>query len=248
MRIVLTRPRAQSEAFAARLRAQGLHPILFPTIEISPPADLTPLRESVERLERYDWLIFTSANAVEAFFALQPCFPEHLQIAVIGPKTAQALRERGGPEPQQIPEEYTSEALLPILQVSRNTRVLIPTSDRARPNLPQALRQAGAQVDVIVAYRTLPAQPDPLGLAELQRGVDWLTFTSPSTVENFILLLQATPLDALHLPGDPRLACIGPVTAEAARQAGFRQVHMAETYTVEGLIHLILSDREKESR
>lgn len=246
MRIVLTRPRAQSEAFASRLRALGQHPILFPTIEIRPPEDPTPLHQSVEHLADYDWLIFTSANAVEAFFALQPRFPEHLRIAVIGPKTAQALQARNGPEPQEVPEEYTSEALIPLLQVSQSTRVLIPTSDRARPNLPQALREARAQVDVITAYCTLPTWPDPLGLAELQRGVDWLTFTSPSTVENFILLLQSAHLDALNLPGDPRLACIGPVTAEAARQAGFRQVHMAETYTIEGLLRIILS--EKESR
>lgn len=246
MRIVLTRPRAQSEDFASRLRALGQHPILFPTIEIRPPEDLTPLRQSVERLAGYDWLIFTSANAVEAFFALQPRFPEHLRIAVIGPKTAQALRARGGPKPQEVPEEYTSEALIPLLQVSQSTRVLIPTSDRARPHLSQALREAGAQVDVITAYCTQPARPDPLGLAELQRGVDWLTFTSPSTIENFILLLQSTPLDALNLPGDPRLACIGPVTAEAARQAGFRRVHMAETYTIEGLIRLILSEKESK--
>lgn len=246
MRVVLTRPRPQSEAFAQRLNDLGIQAIIFPTIEIRPPEDLTPLRQSIADLEAYDWLIFTSVNAVEAFFSLRPRIPTETRIVAIGPKTARALQERGF-SPHSLPDEYTSEAIFPILQAAKARRVLLPTSDRAREALPQALRQAGIQVDVIVAYRTLPAHPDPQGLEEIRRGVDWLTFTSPSTVENFILLIESAGMDALHLPGEPRLACIGPVTAEAARQAGFRDIHMAEEYTVEGLIRLILSHSEKES-
>lgn len=234
MRILVTRPRSQADSFLDGLRVAGFEPICFPVIEIRPIEENHELDEALNRIQQYDWVVFTSVNGVDVVFSRLPEQAALPRVAAIGPKTAAALRRRGV-EPEFVPEEYIAESIMPGLGEVRDRRVLLPRAEIARKALPEAIRAAGGQADEIAVYRTLPAQPDAAGLAALKAGVDWITFTSPSTVENFVELVRREGLDALHLAGQPRIACIGPITERAARRAGFEVALVAEDYTTEGL-------------
>jgi uroporphyrinogen III methyltransferase/synthase len=162
----------------------------------------------------------------------------HPKIAAIGPKTAAALEARGV-TPDFVPEEYVAEAILPGLGDLRGRWVLLPRAETARKALPEAIVQAGGIAHEIAVYRTVPAEPAEEGLAALRSGVDAVTFTSPSTVKNFVELASQAGLDPLRLPGEPKIACIGPITQQAAEEAGFTSVLVAEEYTTEGLVDLL---------
>jgi len=151
-------------------------------------------------------------------------------IAAIGPATAHAL-EAHGVAVTLIPDEYVAESIVASIGDVRGQRILLPRADIAREALALELRQRGAVVDEIAAYRTLPAQPDPSGLAELQRGVDVITFTSSSTVRNFVALVGQEAILSHTL-----IACIGPITANTARELGWRVDIMAREYTMTGLV------------
>jgi len=112
-------------------------------------------------------------------------------------------------------------------------------ADIARPDLPDAIRAGGGIADDVCAYRTLPAETDREGLAQIVEGLDTLTFTSPSTVENFCQIMVSEGLDPLDLPGNPEVMCIGPITARAAQNKGFQVTAIPEDYTIEGLLHAI---------
>lgn len=236
-RILLTRPRAQAEGFAEKLRTAGFEPIFFPVIEIQPIEDNLALERALAKIECYDWLVFTSVNAVDVVFRRwgSSALP---RVAAIGPKTAQALRAHGV-TPDFIPEEYVAESILPGLGDLRGRWVLLPRAEIARKALPEAICAAGGIPHEIAVYKTLPVEPDPTGLAALQQGVDIITFTSPSTVHNFIAIVRQSGLDPMALPGDPVFACIGPITERAAREAGLSGLLTAEEYTTEGLIDII---------
>lgn len=239
-RILITRPRSQANSFASALRQAGFETIFFPVIEIRPMEDYTALDRALLKLTCYDWVIFTSVNGVEAVWQrLQQLqittWPQEVHLAAIGPKTAEALQQRGA-APIFVPDEYIAEAILPGLGDLEGRWVLLPRAEIARKALPQAIAQAGGIAHEIPVYRTLPPQTDPQGLMALRQGVDVLTFTSPSTVHNFVRIVKQSGLDPLRLPGGPLVACIGPITAEAASQEGF-QVHIvARQYTTEGLV------------
>ena len=233
-RILVTRPRAQAEGFLDGLRMAGFEPICLPVIEIQPIRDNAQLDRALAGLERYEWIIFTSVNGVEVVFSRLPAGVVLPRLAAIGPKTAQALRSHGL-APEFVPDEFVAESILPGLGDVRGKSILLPRAEIARKALPEAIRAAGGFVDEIAVYRTLPARPDPAGLEALRRGVDWLTFTSPSTVENFMEVARREGLDPLALPGRPRVGCIGPITERAARQAGFEVALTAGDYTTEGL-------------
>jgi uroporphyrinogen-III synthase len=132
-----------------------------------------------------------------------------------------------------------SEAILPGLGDVRGKWVLLPRAEIARKALPEAIAAAGGIPHEIAVYQTLPAQPDPEGLAALQSGVDIVTLTSPSTVQNFMAIARQSGLDPLRLPGNPLFACIGPITEQAAREAGLVNLAVAREYTTEGLIEAI---------
>jgi uroporphyrinogen-III synthase len=243
-RILITRPKAQAEGFAAALRAHGAEPIEFPVIEIGPTLDTQPLDRALAQLSRYDWLILTSVNGVNAvwdrFAALDlPGIPSGVKVAAIGPKTAAALRDHGV-TPDYVPAEYIAEAILPGLGDLRSRWVLLPRADLARPALAQAIQAAGGVPHEIAAYRTLPAQPDPTRLQALASGVDIITFTSSSTVRSFVALVKAAHLDPHHLPGSPLFVCIGPITASTAQEHNLPVHIVARQYTTEGLIQAIL--------
>ena len=236
-RILITRPRAQADGFAEKLRVAGFEPIFFPVIEIQPIENNVALERALSKIECYDWLVFTSVNAVEVVFRQwkNGSLP---QVAAIGPKTAEALRARGV-TPDFVPEEYVAESILPGLGDLRGRWVLLPRAEIARKALPEAICEAGGIPHEIAVYKTLPVQPDQEGIAALKKGVEFVTLTSPSTVENFIAIAQQNGLNPLSLPGNPRFACIGPITEQAAREEGLVNMMTAREYTTEGLIEAI---------
>ena len=244
-KVLITRPRAQADAFAQELRKAGFEPVFFPVIEIRPIDNNKALKVALDQLDQYDWLVFTSVNGVEilwdelAQMGIER-IPQNLRVAAIGPKTAEALQAYGM-IPTFIPDEHVAEALLPGLGNLQGRRVLLPRAEIARPALPEAIRQAGGTADEIAAYRTLPAEPDPQGLLALRSGVQVVTLTSPSTVQNFVALARAAGLDPLALPGNPVYACIGPITAQAAQVENLPRLNVAKEYTTQGLIKALQS-------
>jgi uroporphyrinogen III methyltransferase / synthase len=242
MKILITRPRAQADEFAEKLQASGFEPILFPVIEIKPIQDNVALSRALEKLNCYEWVVFTSVNAVDIVMQqLSDSLHVHdwsVKFAAIGPKTADALKARGI-TPHFVPEEYVAEAILPGLGDLRGKWILLPRAEIARQALPEAIANAGGIAHEIAIYKTLPAQPDADGRAALWSGVDVITLTSPSTVENFLAVARQTGLDPLQLPKNPLFACIGPITEQAAREAGLVNLLVATEYTTDGLIQAI---------
>lgn len=241
MKILITRPRAQADDLAEKLRAAGFEVILFPVIEIRPIENNTALDGALEQLNCYEWMVFTSVNAVNVVFEnYSPLLKGKLglRFAAIGPKTAEALQERGV-TPDFVPEEYVAEAILPGLGDIRGKWILLPRAEIAREALPEAIANAGGIPHEIAVYKTLPAQPDPNGLLVLKSGVDVITLTSPSTVRNFVAIARQNRLDPLNLPNNPLFACIGPITLKAAQEEGLAHLVAAKEYTAEGLLEVI---------
>ena len=265
MKVLITRPRNQADSFANALADAGFEPVFFPVIEIRPFEENVALDRAIEKLGCYDWVVFTSVNGVEVFFEViarehsdRPSWPgqgsnlpfvegiastsarndNFPKIAAIGPKTAKSLETRGV-TPDFVPDEYVAEAILPGLGDLRGRWVLLPRAEIARKALPEAILEVGGVAHEIAVYQTLPAEPDLDGLAALKSGVEAVTFTSPSTVQNFVEIICKAGLDPLNLPGNPKIACIGPITQEAAEEAGFVETMVAEEYTAEGLVELL---------
>jgi len=245
MRVLITRPREQAAAFADALRAIGAEPIFLPTIEIQPVDDTTALDRAIAKLDCYDWLILTSANAVTAVFERMTAIgidmpPKNLRVAAIGPKTAAKLEDGGFP-PDFVPDQHIAETILLGLGDLTDRWVLLPMADIAHNTLPDAIEAAGGIPHVIDSYHTIPVEPDPDGFAALQAGVDVITFTSGSTVRNFFAMANSASLDPLNLPGNPQIACIGPKTAKTARDLGFAVDMVADPHTTDGLVTAISS-------
>ncbi len=240
--IVVTRAAGEgAQRFAAALRAMGAEVIEFPVIEIAPPDDFAPLDSAIAQLDSFDWLIFTSPNGVEAFVARLKTLGREsgtafrARLAAIGPATASRL-EGYGLKVDAIPGEYRAEAIIDAIGEAqiRGARFLIPRAKVAREELPRMLAEKGAaEVLVVPAYRTV-LRPGPLPDAlRLQiDAADLLTFTSPSTVDNFCALAGAPA-------SRRRAAVIGPITAETARGRGFDIVAMPADYTVDALAEAI---------
>ena len=246
MRVLITRPRAQANAFAEALQAIGAEPIFLPTITIRPTEDTTELDGAFSRLTDYDWLILTSASAADAVLGRMTALgvgaiPQNLRVAAIGPKTAARLEE-GGITPNFVPNKHIAEAIIPGLGLLNDRRVLLPMADIAHDTLPKAIQEAGGIAHVIAAYHTVPAEPDPQGVAALRAGVDVITFTSGSTVRNFLTLAKNLGLDPLHLPNNPKTACIGPKTAETVRELGLGVDIVADPHTTDGLVAQIKNE------
>ena len=243
-RILVTRPRAQADEFANKLRAAGFEPVFFPVIEIKPVDSYVALERALSKINCYEWIVFTSVNAVEVVFDRCPSLlsPGKLEVkfAAIGPKTAEALEGRGI-TPDFVPEEYVAEAILPGLGDLLGKWVLLPRAEIARKALPEAIFQAGGVPHEITVYRTLPSQPSLEGLDALRAGVDVVTLTSPSIVHNFIAIAEEHGLDPFHLPNNPQFVCIGPITEQAAREAGLPNLIVAGEYTTDGLLAALKS-------
>lgn len=235
-RVLVTRPRDQAAALASALAARGARALLFPTIDVRPVADLSRLDGAVDALATFDWITFPSPNAVDVVFdrlqARAVRLPPRLRIAAVGPGTAQAIEARGA-RVDFIPSLFLGERLGRELTPVAGLRVLLPRAAQGREEMAIELARRGAHVDEVVVYDTLPASVDPLELRELERGVDVATFTSPSTVENFFALLGPRAVEVL---GEAYVACIGPVTAAAARALGLT-VHLEPAeHSIPGLV------------
>ncbi len=253
-RVLVTRARAQAGALAERLAEQGAEVVPFPVIAFRDPDDPAPLVRALAEIDHYDGVIFTSANAVERFFPRALAAGVDARrlagktVAAIGAETAAALA-RQGVRADVVPGRYVAEALAEALAARaplRGKRFLLPRAREAREALPKALSVAGARCDVVEVYRTVPPASGGERLAALLRegGLDVVTFTSSSTVRNVLALLPEG--ETQDLMGASVVACIGPITADTAREAGLRPTIVAQTHTVAGLAEAILEYFQKE--
>jgi uroporphyrinogen III methyltransferase/synthase len=220
--------RADNRTFAAKLRRLGAEPVEFPVIEIVPPADPELLRAAARNARTYDYLIFTSANGVRAFFAEMDDLRQlPARIAAIGPATREEIEKRKV-KADIVPDEFVAEGLLAALpQRLDGMRILIPRAAVARDVLPVELSKRGAMVDVVEAYRTVV----PSAASTPPPAANWVTFTSSSTVKNYLALLG---------PPQANIASIGPITSATLRMHGLEPAVEAEPYTTDGLITAIL--------
>lgn len=245
-RILVTRAGAQARELVRRIEALGGEAIEFPTIEIQPPGDCSEFDAAIGKIEGYDWVIFTSVNTVTPFLgrlsaagktvaSLRGC-----KIIAIGSETAKKLRS-AEIQADLVPKRYQAEGILEELTPDRmkNQRVLLPRAAGAREVLPETLRSWGATVDVVVAYRTVAPEADIRPLASLLRegAVDVMTFTSSSTVKNFVHLFGDRRLS--EIAGRSVIACIGPITAQTVTRLGGRADIVAAEFTIAGLMRAI---------
>lgn len=241
VRVVVTRAEHQAESLAAAFEAAGATVEILPLLEIVPPADPRPLERAATELALYDWLVFTSANAVDAFLPLTGgALPERLKIAVVGPATAEALRAYEI-EPHLEARRADSEGLAADLapHVGRRRRVLLPQAADARPALVEGLSRAGAEAVAVVAYdKRLPPEaackaaelfsPPPIG---------WVTFTSPRIVRHFAGLFGSA---WERRRGELLAASIGPVTSAELRNQGVEPAAEATQPGYEGFVAAVI--------
>jgi uroporphyrinogen III methyltransferase/synthase len=249
-RVLVTRPREQAGELVDLLEAMGAEAIEAPMIRILPPEDFGPLDDACARAGRFDWIIFSSANAVDAFMERLLESPADaralggVKLCGVGPATAEHLADYGL-KADLTPAEYRAEAILRELTERggvRGLKVLLPHADIGRELLADELRKQGAEVEEVIAYRTIAVEADREGDPDiyrmlLERSVDVVTFTSASAVRNFVRILGAEP--AADLLGSTVVACIGPVTAEAAAQANIQTTIQPANYTIPALVDAI---------
>jgi uroporphyrinogen III methyltransferase/synthase len=246
-RVVVTRAREQASEFLAVLTELGARCLEFPTIEVIPPESWGGLDRGVREVEGYHWLVFTSVNGVKYFFHRLETLGRDVRdlkgvkIAAIGPKTAEAVRSKGI-RTDLVPKEYRAEAVVEAFKKEglQGKRILLPRAWEAREVLPQELEKLGAAVDVVEAYRTIKPEGDKEGIREmLQRGdIHMVTFTSSSTVNNFLDMFQGEPV--LEWMEKTAVACIGPVTANRAEEKGLKVSLVAKEYTIPSLTQAIV--------
>jgi uroporphyrinogen III methyltransferase/synthase len=240
-RVVVCRARQQSSGLVERLRRLGAEPVEVPTIEIGDPSDGgVGLREAAAGIGAYEWVTFTSVNAVERFFAAvrDARALGGVQVAAVGPGTAAALAARGVAA-DLVPHRSVAEALVEAFPTPAALgdpapgRVLLPQAAGARPTVADGLRAKGWDVDVVEAYRTRPACP-PGDLLAAAAKADAIAFTSASTVDNY---LDAAGTGAVP----PTVVCIGPVTAATARRRGLEVTAVADRHNLDGLVDAVVT-------
>ena len=271
--ILVTRTHEQAGAFSEQLSALGAKPVEFPTIRVVPPEDWEPLDNALRRLCEavwYDWLIFTSANGVRICFERLQRLGYgarslgDVRVATIGPATAEVLAKYGVAV-DLVPAEYIAEGIAVSLlddarkrgESLKGKKVLLARAAEARNVLVTELQQAGAIVDVVATYRTVGVTNEDgrgreiLRMLESQQ-LDIVTFTSSSTVRNFMQWIIQCDRDVANSflsnvsrHTRPKIACIGPITSQMAREFGL-DVHIeAQEYTIAGLIEAIIRNEEK---
>jgi uroporphyrinogen-III synthase len=246
VRVLVGRARHQAGALSAELRKLAATVIEIPFIEIRKPRSFKPLDLALMNLANYDWLILTSANGVEAMWErmarlrLNKNNLAGVRVAAIGPATRKAVEQRGG-KVDVVPKEYVAESVVRSLKnKAKGKRVLLVRAKVARDVIPNELRKAGAHVDVVEAYETVVPQSSRSRLQKVlknpQRRPHVVTFTSSSTVRNFVELAGARTTRALD---GIRLASIGPVTSSTLREVGLRADIAAKEFTIPGLVKAI---------
>jgi uroporphyrinogen-III synthase len=245
VRVLVGRARHQASALSRELRKLGATVIEIPFIEIRKPRSSKPLDCALMNLGSYDWLILTSVNGVEAMWdrlatlRLTKASVKRLRIAAIGPATTKAIEQRGR-KVDVVPEEYVAESVVHSLQRRvKGKRVLLVRAKVARDVIPRELRRAGAEVDVVEAYETVVPASSRQRLRRLlrnpRRRPHVVTFTSSSTVRNFVTLLGSSKASIQDL----LLASIGPVTSSTLRELGLRVDVEAREFTIPGLVAAI---------
>ena len=249
-KIVVTRSREQSDDLVEMLEERGAEPISAPTIRISPPHDSGPLEQACAEIGGFDWIIFTSANSVDSVMGRVLSSGDArdlkgVRLCAVGPSTASQL-QRYGLRADLIPGDHRAEGIIETLRGAGDIsgrRFLLPRSDIGREVIGDELRQLGADVTDVVAYRTTPAEAERTSDHDiyrmlLERQIDAVTFTSASTVRNFVTIYGED--QAADLLATTTVACIGPVTAEAAQQLGIATTVMPARYTVPDLVDALV--------
>lgn len=249
-RVVVTRARAQASSLSQYIRDEGGEAIEFPSIEIVKQEDLSALHETFGRLEEYRWIIFTSVNAVDIYFdelrdrGIDIRDLKGISICAIGPATAAKLTDRGL-KVDYMPGEYRAEGIIAGLEqyIKPLDRILLPRAQGAREILPASLRDMGAVVDEVNIYRTVTTARIDAALRQdlIDGNYDYITFTSSSTVTNFVNIIGAE--NVIHMNARVKVACIGPITARTAEEHGFTVDVMPDRYTIEALVDAIITDR-----
>lgn len=244
-RVLVTRAAHQADKLSAGLRAVGAEPVEVPVLEIRPPIDLEPLDRVLRQLDRYDWLILTSANTVRALverageLVLPFAVPDSLKVAAVGGATAAAAR-KAGLNVALVPDNYVAESLAECLSGKvAGQRILFVRAAIARDVIPDAMRAAGATVDVVDAYRNVMPETAPEQLRRaLADGVDAATFTSSSSVTH---LADAAHKAELSLPFTGVAAVsIGPITSKTLHQLGWEPAIEASPSDIPGLIQAVV--------
>ena len=244
--ILITRPAEQAKDFIEALKALGAEPISFPTILIISPRDWIKVDKAIENLTTYDVLIFTSVNGVKFFFQRLKKKGKNvgslnkLKMVAIGPKTAAAIERRHLPV-DIVPQKFQAESVVEALEKKRITgkRFLLPRAEKARDVLPKEITKRGGHIDVVTVYRTSMGQGNIHEVKELfrKRLIHVITFTSSSTVKNFVELLAEKNISKM-IKGAV-VASIGPITADTAASLGIRTDIMPKNYTIPGLVKAI---------
>jgi uroporphyrinogen III methyltransferase/synthase len=245
-RILITRAAAQSEALARELSARGAIPVVVPLVAFAEPEDFAPLDRALDQINHFDWIIFTSAQAVRAVakrametqgILLRTSTP--IRVACVGPVTAEAARN-ASLRVDHVASAHNGVALADELGSRLSgAKVFLPRSDRANPDLPTALKRHGAQVTEVIAYRTLrPAEVDSSNLKSLADSeTDAVLFFSPSAVHHFAELLGAELLRQLQ--DKLAITAVGPVTAKALREEGVARAVIAANTTAASVIEAL---------
>ncbi|MCQ4088182.1 uroporphyrinogen-III C-methyltransferase [Saccharibacillus sp. JS10] len=251
-RILVTRSRSQASQLVDRIEEMGGEPYEFPVIETVMPQDeqqIQSIRQTFAHLEQYDWLFFTSVNGVEYFFRhldekqLDIRVLHRAKIAAVGPATIEALRVRGI-RSEAPPENFDAEGMIETFgdRLIPGQKVLLPRGDLARSWLPQTLRERGLDVTELDTYETVLTQENDEELLDLlQDGkIHAITFTSSSTVRNLVAVLKRMgQTDAVQLLNTSVIACIGPQTANTAKELGLHVDLLAQEATIEGLLDVL---------
>lgn len=247
-RIIVSRAKEQAGSLSNLLRDEGADVLEIPFIEIRPAQSYEALDKAIENLLNYDWLILTSVNGVKAFFSRLEKQGKseadllHLKIVAIGPATSKAIEKHGIPV-DVMPDEYVAEAVVEELRNQvKGERVLLVRAKVARDVIPNALRELGARVHVMEAYETVVPESSRTTILEALKSDKRpyaITFTSSSTVKNFLELVGQENVQSGLLDG-VKLASIGPVTSATLRDVGLRVDIEAKEYTIPGLVEAIL--------
>lgn len=247
-RVLVTRAREQAGELSSLLAERGAEPVECPTIQIVPPANWTELDGAIADLSRYQWLVFTSVNGVKPFMdrlrrnGLDGRAAAGLRLCCIGPRTTEALAAYGL-RADVVPSEYQAEGLIEAMKAIgvKGQRVLIARAAVAREILPEQLRELGADVQVVTAYRTVLPEVETERMKDLlqKQALHVLTFASSSTVRNFSRLFDSKE-EMRRLTGGAVVACIGPITAKTAAEEGLPVTITAAENTIPALVEAIV--------
>ena len=241
-RILVTRSAQQAGKLSVGLKALGAIPVEVPLLEIAPPRSFAALDEGLRQIRKYDWVIFTSANTVQSLSArgkeigVDPAREFPGKVAAVGSATASAARDAGW-NVTLVPESYVAESLVSGFseEAVRGRRFLLARAEVARDVIPDALRQAGALVDVIDAYRNVIPEQAPAQLrAAIAEGIDAATFTSSSSVTHMANAARAAAIE-FPFEGVPAVS-IGPITSATLRESGWEPAIEADPHDISGLV------------